>query len=115
MKVFIIKLYTVKKMRAKLASKTKFYMGFKHLTFGPFIKKDPVHETNIFLFMGFHFRREFMLQHVSDPGCRQYAHKKSTEYWQFGNAQRIWSYGGPHLAVTFIPDTSFVKTICKLS
>ena len=26
-------------MRAKLASKTKFYMGFKHLTFGPFIKK----------------------------------------------------------------------------
>lgn len=53
--------------------------------------------------MDFHFRIEFMLQHVSDPECRQYAQKNSTEYWQFGNAQRIWSFGGPHLAIAMIP------------
>ena len=53
--------------------------------------------------MDFHFRIEFMLQHVSDPECRQYAQKNSTEYWQFGNAQRIWSCGGPHLAIAMIP------------
>ena len=65
--------------------------------------------------MDFHFRIEFMLQHVSDPGCRQYAHKNSTEYWQFGNAQRIWSDGGLHLAIAFNHDTFFVETNCKLS
>ena len=35
-----MKLYTVtKKMSAKLASETIFYMDFKPLTFGPFLKK----------------------------------------------------------------------------